>query len=272
MLSATFARYREIISHRDDCLFLQFLPQGYEATTLSAVPAALRDTLLVAKVNLGMYITLVDDFADNPEHFRPRLLPILHRVPFHWEEVRHAALPASERAILSLANDLCDGFFSPLRDLPHAEKLLPVFRFDLEQFINANWFASLVTGLPELANETEIRQYGSFNMGMVASGMMDVMALPGLRLTELGDIRRVLYLGQRIGRICNVLVTFDRENREGDLTNELMVSDRDLVEERERHFRELRRRENAITSFSVAAYARGLRRVQALHERLRGRL
>ncbi len=272
MLAATLERYRQVISYREDDLFLKFLPRGYEATTLSGVPDYLRGVLLQAKVSLGMYITLVDDFADNPKLHRPDLLNVLHRVPFHWEEVRQVIVPAADREVIKLARHLCEEILVPLSSLPHARKLHPIFHFDFEQFLNANWFSSLITGLPELANETEARRYGTFNMGMVVSGMMDVMSLPNLHWEELGAIRRILHLGQRIGRICNVEVTFDRELIEGDKTNECLVSSRDLLYERATHFEELQRLAPSIRSFSVLEFVQGLKELQSLHHQLRGHL
>jgi hypothetical protein len=114
-------------------------------------------------------------------------------------------------------------------------------------------------------------------MGMVAIGMMDLMALPCLDLAELGEARQVFCLGQRFGRICNVLVTAERERREGDVTSEIAIGERfqlpmalRLQHEADSILGVLRERGDGLASFSIPRYAASLDALHALHERLRG--
>lgn len=264
------AAYRAVIPYRPDALFQDFLPKGYALMTLSSVPEEHRELLLASKLRWGMFITLLDDFADNPRYHDPRLLEELHRTPF-------TAPTANERPVVRLARNLIEGALEPLRALPSQSALGDILRFDIEGFLSANRYSSLLTACPELANPQESAIYGPHNMGMMAIGMMDLMALPHFEKEELGKARAYFHLGQRFGRICNVLVTADREDAEGDVTGELAIGRRHglrleqaLENEANAILAHLRAQGDSLRSFSLPAYVESLESLRALHERLRG--
>ena len=77
---------------------------------------------------------------------------------------------------------------------------------------------------PFIRNLSESRSLGPYNMGMVAAGMIDVIGSHKFPLCELGSLREGLVMGQRLGRIANLLSTFHREISEDDKTNEILLS------------------------------------------------
>src|ERR1700752_1519100 len=81
-------RYRKIITHRDDRLFTEFLPKGYDYTMLSSVDDSLYNKVALAKFHLGMLITLLDDFADHPKYHNPRLLKEIYKLPYFLQEIK----------------------------------------------------------------------------------------------------------------------------------------------------------------------------------------
>ncbi|HWU41821.1 MAG TPA: hypothetical protein VN132_00245, partial [Bdellovibrio sp.] len=154
-----------------------------------------------------------------------------------------------------------------------------IVSFDLTQFYSANRYSSLVTANPHLGSQLENRSYAHHNMGMIIVSMMDLMASKNLRESELGSIREVFLMSQRMGRIFNVLSTHERETNDGDVTGEL--ANCRTEHEREGTERSLREEilnlkdkiasyENRITTFSVSAYLNGLVKVQRLHEKMEG--
>lgn len=285
--------FRDVAPQRSTLLFTEFLPIGYEAMTLSSVTPQFRERLLAAKLHLGMLITLYDDLADSPRWANSRLLHELYKLPFHADSIRNAKLNTSERKVVELARHLAEGTFPILKSLPHFRVLGSLLHFDLQQFYNANRYCELLTRIPFLANSEEGATYINHNMGMVIIGMMDLMGSPGLRFDELGEMRALFLKGQRVGRICNVLTTLNRELSDGDITNELIIeaiqskqakigdlstikkhqlaeSKRRLRDERKQLYSDISTKHNTIKTFNVRQYRAGLKDLQQLHEVMEG--
>jgi hypothetical protein len=278
-LEALIEAYLSVSRQRPEILFRQFLPLGYAATTLSSVPAGLRGTAIFAKMHLGMLITLLDDFADHPRLRNPVLLGELYRLNLGSDAANAASLSREERGVLELARLLLRGLESCVRGLPFGLRLLPALRFDLERFYSANRFSELLHELPGVASLREAGELGPHNMGMVAAGTIDLMASPALELEEIGACREILLLGQRLGRISNLIFTKAREEAEGDPTNEILMSERTHGgaahrEKLEREFLEgLRRlREAPLVTFDSYVYAEGIAALHRLHAGLEGKI
>lgn len=281
-------RLRTCVSARDDALFTEFLPRGYTLMTLDTVPAAHAETLLMAKVRVGMLITLYDDLADNPRWHDPAALQALYRLPF-------APAPPCAIPLVQLAATLWQEVMEALRPLPQHALLEAVFAFDLQQVYQAMRYSELLAHLPGLANQAENRTYLAHNMGLVLVGTMDLMALPRLDLSELGRIRRVFSGAQEVARLSNVLCTWPREVAEGDGTSELVALAREegalgldalgrlptdaarallapqlaqLESAQERLMRDLEARAGAVQSFDARRYVAALAALHTLHRRL----
>lgn len=264
--------------HRMPALFNKFLVQGYTAITLSSVSQEDFSELLRAKLCLGTLITLYDDYADRPSQSDPLLLEDLYQLNFGGNNsLGH--LKHDHHPVLNFALSLFKEMETILNRLPHYQHLNQVLRFDLSQFYMANRYSSLVTANPFIANPAENRAYTHHNMGMVLVSMMDLMASKTLDLSELGAIREIFLMGQRMGRIFNVLATRKREIMDGDITGELASysSEHEAAAAAKRlrqEICELREKiltfDSRIKTFSVKAYVEGLNRVQILHEKMEG--
>ncbi len=290
-----FSFYRQHIPYRNDALFLEFLPKGYLATTLNSVQEERSRMVVVAKIHLGMLITLYDDFADNPALLNHRLLEELYKVPFAMDQLQDQHFDEKEKGVLKLGSFLGQQLLACMNAFPHYQVLCKFFEFDLTQFYQANRFAQLLTTCPSAANRFELALYGPHNMGMVAAGVIDLMASDYIDMQELGTIRTVFSYGQRLGRICNVLTTYERELSEGDITNELKVMNIEstrgafheqgkengsLDKNRSHSLRSILEKERTnlfariiglapyVKSFNVHQYVNGLRYLQELHEGL----
>lgn len=165
--------------------------------------------------------------------------------------------------------------------LPEFQIFKPVLQFDMEQFYTCNRHSELMTRIPQVRNLRESKALGPFNMGIVAAGTIDLMALSGLNLQELGRLREIFHLGQRLGRISNLLVTFDREFQEGDITNEILIAAETQGVEVKSYQDQLcdefsRTREvicsSNVESFSSMEYAKGFNHLNDLHLSLRGQI
>lgn len=269
----------KIAPHRNFALFEKFLVQGYAAVTLDSVPEALFDDMLRAKLCLGTLITLYDDFADRPEQVNAPLLDLLYRLRFGKRPPLRSTTDSLRPDVLDFANSLFVQIEEVLRSLSNYELFLELLNFDLSQFYSANQYASLVTANPDLNNQLENRLYAHHNMGMVIVAMMDLMASEKVNLKELGPMREVFLIGQRMGRIFNVLTTSKRESLDGDITGELATcKDEKDLRNRERKLRieilslrkQLAALDISITTFSVKSYLQGLMDVQNLHQKMEG--
>jgi len=286
-----FKVYRQHCTLRSERLFLEFLPTGYHKTTLSSVNKEYLSKTVYAKVHLGMLITLYDDFADNPNYSNPELLEVLYKIPFEKQNRDCGVFYKHEESAIILAGYLVSSLYDILKSLPNYDTFIKIFKFDLMQFFQANRYSQLLTEYPYLMNGYENKHIIHHNMGMIAAGMIDLMASGLVDIKEMGAIRGVLNYGQRIGRICNVLNTVDREIEEGDVTNELinMASYKDykknefslrnidltipkalLSNERDKLYSELEKTIPTISTFDVSKYIDGLHHLQTLHEKLKG--
>jgi hypothetical protein len=268
----------ELAPYRNAGLFNKFLPNGYRSITLSTVPELKASELLRAKLCLGTLITLYDDFADRPSQSNPQLLEALYRLDFNSGDLKCCASLRHQK-VLAFSQTLFASITGVLERQPNYRRLKDILDFDLKQFYSANQYSSLLMATPSLKNSHENRLYTHHNMGMVMVAMMDLMAIEKVVASELGSMREVFLLGQRMGRIFNVLTTRMREAEDGDMTGEIAcysgeqeirIAELNLHKE----VLDLRSRilefDHRITTFSVKAYVDGLDRVQTLHEKMTG--
>lgn len=266
--------------YRKPELFNQFLVKGYTAVTLSSVPQEKFSRLLQAKLCLGTLITLYDDFADRPSQSHPELLQHLYQLSFEKHDPVRFLAPY-ESQVLNFAISLFSQLKEILLPLPHYQGLSEILKFDLLQFYSANQYSSLLTARPYLNNPSENRLYTHHNMGMVMVAMMDLMASDQIEFSEFGDLREVFLMGQRMGRIFNVLTTRQREVLDGDITGELAVykspgevaeAELKLGEEISDLQSKILSFDKKITTFSVKSYLEGLTKVQKLHAQMKGQI
>lgn len=268
----------ELAPYRKSALFNEFLVKGYTAMTLSSVSQNKFSELLLAKLCLGTLITLYDDFADRPSSSKPELLAKLYQFNFTEYQIT-GTFEESDSDVIRFVESLFIEISKNLKDLPNYKHFIEILNFDLLQFYSANRFSSLLTANPRLNNTLENRMYTHHNMGMICVAMMDLMATPNVDLSELGSIREVFLLGQRMGRIFNVLSTRQRELLDGDVTGELAVcqsfretkaAEAKLRNEISELSLKIQCYDVKIKTFSVNTYLEGLLKLQKLHERMEG--
>lgn len=268
----------EFAPHRSPALFNEFLVKGYTAITLNSVSQARFCDVLRGKLCLGTLITLYDDFADRPAQGDPQLLETLYQMSFSGRSSIRS-LNSRNRRVVEFAQSLFEEMESVLNRLPNFHRLSAILNFDLARFYSANQFSSLLMANPYMNNALENRLYAHHNMEMVMAAMMDLMATEKIELSEFGMMREVFLMGQRMGRIFNVLTTRKREALDGDITGELSTcTSEQETEATERSLRreivDLHDRIKAfgprITTFSVEPYLNGLVKVHGLHEKMEG--
>jgi hypothetical protein len=272
MFDKLIDQYCAVSNIRDRRLFSDFLVQGHQLTTLSGVTPVQREQVIHAKVCLGMLITLYDDLADNPKFFNPKLLQHLYQLNIN--QLSHSpVLLGEDLKVFQLAKMLFSELDLTLNKFEYYRELLPVLQFDIRHIFFANQYSELISAHPFAKSVEECRLMGPYNMGMVATGVIDLMASHSLVFSEFGVAREILIRGQRLGRIGNMLATFERESLEGDHTNELT----DLKAQRSstllefsKGLLELRHKGVGLVSFKIDSYAEGLKSLLQLHFQMEG--
>ncbi|MBY0472333.1 hypothetical protein K2X30_14300 [bacterium] len=270
----------DIAPNRNPALFGEFLIRGYSAVTLNSVPDPIFHEILHAKLCLGTLITLYDDFADRPDKKNPQLLESLYQLNFGGRTTTRYLNPQHHQ-VITFAESLFEEMENTLNRLPNYLPFKEILNFDLSQFYSANQYSSLLTSHPYLHNSAENCAYAHHNMGMVLAAMMDLTATETIEYSEFGTMREVFLLGQRMGRIFNVLATHKREVTEGDITGELpplanaedlQIAKKKLNQEILDLYAKIKSFSDRITTFSVESYLEGLLQVEKLHKKMEGTL
>lgn len=274
--------YLSIVKTRNKILFSDFLSNGYKITTLDSVRDEFYTSCIFSKIILGMLITLIDDLADSPKTFNPRLLKIIYQLRVdNVKEIELKIQNDEDLQIIRLVHVLIVNLKNQLQNMPHWQILNDLFLFDISQIYLSNKYAELLTAYPFISNLSESKFYGPYNMGMVAAGTIDLMASESIKLEELGQCRECFILAQRMGRIGNLLATFIREQQEGDKTNEIFIFSQIesgsieqykdlLLKEHAQGLEKIKNFKEKISFFNTESYADGLAKLLALHLDMQG--
>lgn len=268
--------YMSLLKNRPRELFSYFLVKGYKCTTISSVHFNNLENVLNAKMYLGMLITLIDDLADNPSCYNPNLSKIIYN-----NSVQKYNLSNSEKNIIKLKKFLFKNMMLSMKKLHNYDKLIDIFKFDLENIYLANKYFELVTNKYTIVNNYEIKLYGSYNMGIVAAGTIDLMGAKNICYEEIGKCREIFIIAQKISKIANTISTFSREEYEGDITNEISY----LIKTYKNNFsfykyklekdfltgiNLIKKSKNKIKNFNILEYVDGIQKLFELHMSLVG--
>jgi hypothetical protein len=272
--------------------------RGVEVTTLPCVPLEAREELCDTKVLGVMLDVLLDDVADHrgDADFLEHLISLLD-----GRADRAAPLASAEqRAYAEFATEVWNEIQRRVRRYPHFDEYAELLRFDYLQLLNTMRYSRLVNQTPALLNTAEHDLYLPHNMHMMVSATIDLMCSPGFDPVELGLVREAVWHAQCMGRIGNLVTTWQRELGEGDYTSgvfgravccgdltigDLLAGDRERIEaavlkgDHERHFLDRWRRHRRclismagrVRSVDLEQLAAGLDRLICLHLGSRGR-
>jgi hypothetical protein len=215
-----------------------------EVATLPCVDAALRDSLCDVKTLGVMLDVLWDDVADRGGN--GELLEELIAVPVGRGPSDFSRFSPSEQAYAQLACDVWEEIMAQARRYPRHEEFAHVLRFDYLQLCNVMRYSHLLNATPELLNLVEHDSYTPHNMHILICSTFDLMCSPKFDRAELGRLREVVWRTQWMGRIGNLVTTWQRELGEKDFTSgvyarcvargeitvdQLMTGDRATVEQ-----------------------------------------
>jgi hypothetical protein len=163
-----------------------------------------------------MLDVLMDDVADTQKD--KRFLDVLLQIPYS-PRPRPDGLPSGRVPYYLFTTSVWTEIDKLAKRFPRHRELEEVLEFDYRQLLNTMRYACLVNSLPEILNRVEHDLYQPHNMHMMISGTMDLMCSPYFDISELSLIRQALWGGQVMGRIGNMVSTWEREVKEGDFTS-----------------------------------------------------
>jgi hypothetical protein len=205
----------ERVGERDGFLW-KWVRRGVEVTSLSSVEPDLWDAVCDTKTLGVMFDVLVDDVADagsDPEYLE-RLIALTEDQPG-----TAGALGADRWAYLRFAEEIWREIWTRVRAYPRFAEFRDILRYDYRQLMNVMRYSALTKRHPVMMNPCEHDAYLPHNMHMMVSGTIDLMASNRFDARELGAVRQALWYAQQMGRIGNLVTTWEREIEEGDYSS-----------------------------------------------------
>ncbi len=211
-----FCRAYGKVGHRDSFLW-RWVQRGIELTTLPSVSPFCRSPNRTVKLLGVMLDVLLDDVADNLKD--GEFLDILLKIPFSSQEASPRSLGPERILYHRFTLEVWSEILRLASKFPRYQEFREVFEFDYRQLLNNMQYAYIVNRLPEMLNPTEHDLYQPHNMHMMISGTLDLMCSVDFDRRELGRVRQLLWKGQMMGRIGNMVSTWEREIKERDFTS-----------------------------------------------------
>lgn len=292
----TWAQKYASVGHRKHFLW-QWCLKGVELTSLPCVAPELWHLNNETKVMGVMLDVLLDDVADNAKD--ERFLEILLAITSDGAGTDLDSLAPERRQYAELTASVWQAIFRRAGDYPRFREFERILRFDYLQLFNAMRYSNLINRTPHAMNLAEHDLYLPHNMHMMISGTLDLMCSPSFDIGELGTIRTLLWNAQCMGRVGNLITTWERELLEGDFTSGVFAR---AIEERcltaddllqgdpeeikcgirkhgcEKYFlrrwngyrRHIRAMSDTIRSFDVMVFLQGLEKLLGIHLGSRG--
>ena len=185
----------EKVGHRDRILW-QWMYKSVQIVTAPVVDQQYLERLYVLKTTVIIFVTLLDDVADNMHD--ASFLRELIKIPFQVNTLNRDQLSKEKLQYLSVVLNIWNYIDATLKTLPLYEQYREIFQYDFDQLLNEMNYAILVHQYPFILNTTEFWEYIPYNMQSFVSYDMDYMCATAFNTTDLGCVRKVVYLLQRI--------------------------------------------------------------------------
>ncbi|MBI3469017.1 MAG: hypothetical protein HY000_38935 [Planctomycetes bacterium] len=191
--------------------------QAVEVTTLPCVRADLRDELCDTKALGVMFDVMLDDVADRGGG--SALLEALLLLPLGVAAPDLSQFSMDQQAYAELACALWGEIQARARRCPCFEAYADLLRYDYLQLCNVMRYSHLLNRNLLMLNLAEHDLYTPHNMHIMICATLDLMCAPAFDRSELGKLREVVWHAQCMGRIGNLVTTWQRELGEGDFTS-----------------------------------------------------
>ncbi|MGI0100198.1 MAG: hypothetical protein ACREBH_00520 [Candidatus Micrarchaeaceae archaeon] len=221
VLEGTVEDYAKI-GRRDSSMF-DWTLRVIENLGLSTVDPQYLCSLSVIKTKFALWEVLLDDLVDNVNARNFKLFDELLNIPFEPEHINLSKLNAEESKYLEITKTIWNSLISEIERYPKYKKYKNAFDFDVLQLLNALRYSKLVNESSNLTNIIENEAYVPHSMQIMIQMDLDLMCSNEFNDSELGDLRQLNYLSQKMAKIGNLIGTYPRELIESDMSSEAVV-------------------------------------------------
>src|SRR5207247_1166446 len=151
---------------------------------------------------------LLDDVAD--QNGDDELLERLLTLPPSGELPDFAQFPPEQQAYARFTAEVWQEIHARAKRFPGYARYADLLRYDYLQLFNTMRYSHLLNRNPALLNLTEHDLYLPHNMHMMVSATLDLMCSPDFDPSEVGWLREAIWHAQCMGRIGNLVTTWER--------------------------------------------------------------
>ena len=195
--------------------YFAWIHDVYSWITLPSVSFDCKSLLSEDKTKLTVFDILVDDLADN---YETRSYPLLERLAsIPWQSKTEVATDP----YLDVASRIWEDSMSSLSNYPRFNEFERVFYFDLRQVLSSMMY-SYLGNTAGIENQIETSFYSSYGCLVEVAIDMDLMCSPTFDMKELGPMRTVACLAQKVAHVGNMLTTYPSEIVERDVSSPII--------------------------------------------------
>ena len=213
----TWIKNYESVGQRGRFLW-QWCLKGVRMTTLPSVEPSLREHVVETKLLGILFCSLIDDIADR-EQDGEMLEMAVAASSDNWAFERLEFWTGRRRSYLEMISSVWNEVWNRCKSYPHFRNYEQLLKFDNDQVMAAMRYALLTNQCPGLLSVIEHDLYQPNNMQMMFMASVDLCASPDFNPDELGIAREVFWHAQRMGRIGNMITTWEREVLDRDFTS-----------------------------------------------------
>jgi len=203
--------YRSI--GRRNTEYFQWIHNVYSWICLPCVSFDYRKVLGEDKTKMAVFDVMLDDLADNYDTRSQVLLEEFLQIP--WQNTR------SKHEYLEAGVTIWEDYIGSVVSYPRFREFERLFYLDLRQVFTSMIYSSLVNSLG-LDNPLEMNMYSSYGCMVMLAMDMDLMCSSTFDMRDLGRMRAVGFLAQRVAHIGNMLNTYPGELAEKDLSSPII--------------------------------------------------
>ena len=213
-LSEVLGLYKSVGRRNID--YFAWIHDVYSWITLPCVAFDWKCALSEDKTKLTVFDILADDLADNRTTRSYSLLQELAEIP--WKE-RTRTGETSE--YLDVGRRIWEDSLASVSCYPRFKEFEKVFYFDLRQVLSSMMYSSLAN-TEGIENPIETSFYSSYGCLVEVAIDMDLMCSPAFDMKELGLVRTVACLAQKVAQVGNMMTTYPSEVLESDVSSPII--------------------------------------------------
>ena len=196
--------------------YFAWIHDVYSWITLPSVSFDRRKVLGEDKTKLAIFDILADDLADNYTTRSFAMLEQLTKIPWQAEDTS-----VETNDYLQVARKVWEDLISSVSLYPRFGEFERIFYFDLRQVLSSMLY-SYLANTEGIENPVETNFYSSYGCVVELAMDMDLMCSPAFDMKELGPMRTVASLAQKIAHIANLLTTYPSELVERDVSSPII--------------------------------------------------